>query len=136
MCNYLMENYIQQGEWFQHLKVVEATWFQNVRDFSIDTGPCLPSTQKQACGQAWTFVDVVLTGGLNGCIEHFIFCFVYVLYISCMYINIFNIYSFVFIPIPKFDFHNFTIFLLFFTCFLLFFLLLFFFIFWFIRIKI
>jgi TRAP-type C4-dicarboxylate transport system permease small subunit len=42
-----------------------------------------------------------------GVIEHFIFCFVYVLYISCMYINIFNIYSFMFIPIPKFDFHKF-----------------------------
>ena len=42
-----------------------------------------------------------------GVIEHFIFCFVYVLYISCMYINIFNIYSFIFIPIPKFDFYKF-----------------------------
>ena len=30
-----------------------------------------------------------------GVIEHFIFCFVYVLYISCMYINIFNIYSYI-----------------------------------------
>ena len=35
-----------------------------------------------------------------------------------MYINIFNIYSFMFIPIPKFDFHKFfTSFLLFFTSF-------------------
>jgi hypothetical protein len=51
-----------------------------------------------------------------------------------MYINIFNIYSFMFIPIPKFDFHKFftifykffTIFYKFFTIFYKFFLLLFF----------
>lgn len=63
-----------------------------------------------------------------GVIEHFIFCFD-LFCICCTYINIFNIYSLIFNPIPKFDFHIFTIFLLFFTCFLLFFLLLFFFIF-------
>ena len=41
-----------------------------------------------------------------------------------MYINIFNIYSFMFIPIPKFDFHKFfTIFYYFYTFFLLLFFL-------------
>ena len=59
-----------------------------------------------------------------GVIEHFIFCFD-LFCICCTYINIFNIYSLIFNPIPKFDFHIFT-FSQFFTCFLLFFLLLFF----------